>query len=93
MLTTELAGGPVHLSALPVEGVAGEIVLVHDLSFLGRREATTRNILLVAFFVLALGGPAVTFLAARFAWRGWTADLRRALHGGEARGRVSAAGP
>jgi hypothetical protein len=62
MLTTELAGGPVHLSALPVEGVAGEIVLVHDLGFLGRRAATTRGILLIAFFLLALGASAVTFL-------------------------------
>jgi trehalose 6-phosphate synthase len=64
--------------------VAGEIVLVHDLGFLGRRAATTRGILLIAFFLLALGASAVTFLAARFAWRDWITDLRRAL-AGEAR--------
>ena len=34
----------------------GFVVLVHDLSFVERREATTRRFLLLAFGVLALGG-------------------------------------
>ncbi len=37
-----------------MESPLGTVVLVHDLSFLGRREAATRNFLLVAFFVLAI---------------------------------------
>jgi len=63
----------------------GTVVLVHDLSFIGRREATTRNFLLVSFFVLAFGAAIVTLLAARFAWRGWTTELRRALEGNPTR--------
>lgn len=59
----------------------GTIVLVHDLSFLSRREATMRNLLLVVFFVLALGAAVVTLVAARLSWRGWTRELRRALAG------------
>jgi trehalose 6-phosphate synthase len=81
MTTTELPGGTVHVSALPVEGVEGWVVLVHDLTFLGRRAATTRNILLAAFFLLALGAAGVTLLAARLAWRDWTRELRAALEG------------
>lgn len=83
-MTPELPSGRVNLSATPVSGDGGPlgvVLLVHDLSYLGRREATTRLLLLMAFFVLSLGGAAVTLVAARLAWRGWTLALRRALKG------------
>jgi trehalose 6-phosphate synthase len=83
-MTPELPRGRVHLNVTLVEGeqqVLGAVILVHDLSFLGRREATTRKILLVAFFVLAFGAAIVTLVAARLAWKGWTLELRRALTG------------
>lgn len=38
----------------------GYVVLVHDLSFLARREAPTRQFLLLAFVMLAVGASAVT---------------------------------
>jgi trehalose 6-phosphate synthase len=82
--TEELAAGRVHVSARRLageQGPLGTVVLVHDLSYLDRRETTTRNFLLAAFFVLALGAALVTLLAARFAWRGWTRELRQALAG------------
>ncbi len=84
----ELPSGGVRVTATQLqrgEETIGTVVLVHDLSYLGRREATTRNFLLVAFFVLALGAAIVTLLAARFAWRGWTTELRRALAGNPTR--------
>ncbi|MBS1123593.1 MAG: Alpha,alpha-trehalose-phosphate synthase (UDP-forming) [Deltaproteobacteria bacterium] len=83
-MTTDLASGAVRVSAIRLvrdQQAIGTIVLVHDLSFLDRREATTRKFLLVAFFVLALGAAIVTLIAARFAWRGWTSELRQALAG------------
>jgi trehalose 6-phosphate synthase len=83
-MTTELPSGRVHLSVTlldPQRASLGAVALVHDLSYLGRREATTRNLLLIAFFVLSLGASAVTFIAARLAWRDWTRELRRALKG------------
>ena len=76
--------GPVHLSATRLdEGVStlGMVVLAHDLSYMEQRERTTRNLLVVAFVVLSLGASVVTILAARFAWRGWTLELQRALTG------------
>ncbi|MFT3708443.1 MAG: trehalose-6-phosphate synthase [Archangium sp.] len=72
--------GTLHLGARQI-GSHGFVVLVHDLSFLGRREATTRQMLVVAFFLLALAASVITIFAARFAWRDWTYELRRALTG------------
>jgi trehalose 6-phosphate synthase len=75
---------PVHVSATRLDDSAstlGVIVLAHDLSYMEQREATTRNLLVIAFVVLSLGASVVTILAARFAWRGWTLELQRALTG------------
>ena len=83
-MTPELPSGPVHLSATLFSDGAeplGTIVLVQDLSYVGRREATTRNLWLVAVCVLSLGASVVTLLAARVFWRGWTLELQRALTG------------
>lgn len=82
--TEGLPTGRVYVSVHRVDGPdapLGAIVLVQDLSFLGRREATTRRLVLGAFAILALGAALVTLLAARFAWKTWTLDLRRALTG------------
>jgi trehalose 6-phosphate synthase len=84
--TTELATGRVHISAIRLQGDAGAlgtVVLVQDFSYLGRRDATARDLLFVAFFILSLGACFATLLAARFARKGWTRDLRRALGGQE----------
>ncbi len=78
-MTSDLPSGPVHLSVTAAEDGRGSVILVHDLSFLARRETTTRKFLFYGVFVLALGASVVTFLAQRFAWQGWTSGLRRAL--------------
>jgi trehalose 6-phosphate synthase len=80
--TSELPSGRVQLSATRLsEDTGGVVLLVHDLSFMSRREATTRNFVLGAFFVLSLAAAVITLIAARLAWKGWTLDLRRALSG------------
>ena len=88
-MTPELPSGRVHLNVTTVHNSAdqpvGAVVLVHDLRYLGEREATTRNFLLAAFFVLACGAALITVIAARFAWIDWTEGLRKALSG-EAKG-------
>ena len=83
-MSPELPSGRLHLSVTLFEQgseAKGAIVLVHDLSYVGRRELTTRNILLATFFIMALGAAAVTLIALRFAWKDWTRELRRALSG------------
>jgi trehalose 6-phosphate synthase len=81
-MTAELAAGRVQLSAVRVKSASGGVVLlVHDLSFMSRRQTTARNLVLGAFFVLSLAASVISLLAARLAWRGWTLELRRALAG------------
>jgi trehalose 6-phosphate synthase len=80
-----LPGGPVHLSALPIadkEGDLGHVVLVHDLSFVERREARTRAFLLAAFGVLAVLASIVTLVISRMSWRDWSEELRGFLRAG-----------
>lgn len=80
-----LPGGKVHVSAIPVfdgDRPLGFVVLVHDLSFVGRREEKTRNFLLLAFGFLAAAASAVTVIAARLSWRGWSRELRSFLRSG-----------
>jgi trehalose-6-phosphate synthase len=83
--TAALPGGKVHLSAIPVgddKGTLGFVVLVHDMSFVGRREETLRQFLLMAFAVLALSASIVTAVAARLSWRSWSNEIRSLLKGG-----------
>ena len=84
----ELPGGNVHVSAIPVLDAGralGHVVLVHDLSFVERREAQTQRFLLIAFGLLALAASAITVVAARLSWRGWSNELRRILRTGARR--------
>ncbi len=87
-LTTELPGGRVHISAVPiVDGGAplGFVVLVHDLAFVDRREAKVQQFILVAFLVLAAGTSLITIVAVRLMRRGWTTEIRQFLKGGAQR--------
>ncbi len=84
----ELPGGMVHLSAIPVQSageVLGFVTLVHDLSFIERREAKMRGFLVLAFAILAAAASVLTMIAARLSWRGFSQELRRLLQGGSER--------
>jgi trehalose 6-phosphate synthase len=77
-------GGNVHATAIPIidgDRPLGFVVLIHDMSFVGRREATTRKFLLIAFAFLAIAASIVTVVAARVSWRSWAEELRRLLKG------------
>ena len=79
-----LPGGQVHVTAVPLleaDQAVGFVVLVHDLSFVERREATTRRFLVLAFGFLAVAAAIITLVAARLSWRGWSNELRRLIRG------------
>ncbi len=83
-----LPGGNVFVSAFPMFEAArpvGFVVLVHDLSFIERREASTRRFLFLVFGFLAAAASVVTIIAARVSWRGWSQELRSFLKGGPQR--------
>ncbi len=81
----ELAGGRVHVNVIPLvddDSVAGFAVLLHDLSFVDRRESLARKLILGVMAVLAAAMLLITFAAARFSFRRWTYEMRRILRGG-----------
>jgi trehalose 6-phosphate synthase len=81
----ELAGGRVHVNVIPLVGessVAGFAVLLHDLSFVDRRESLARRLLIAVMAVLGAAMLLITFAAARFSFRRWTHEMRRILRGG-----------
>ena len=85
---SSVPGGPVHVSAIPLldgQQTLGFVILVQDLSYVERREAKTQQFLLLAFGFLAVAASAVTIVAARLSWRGWSNELRRLLRGGAQR--------
>ncbi|MGH7673778.1 MAG: alpha,alpha-trehalose-phosphate synthase (UDP-forming), partial [Gemmatimonadales bacterium] len=86
--TTNLPGGPVHISVVPIvhNGTAlGYVVLVHDMAFVDRREAKLQGFILLAFLVLAAGTALITIVAVRLMRRGWTTEIRQFLRGGTQR--------
>jgi trehalose 6-phosphate synthase len=80
----DLPGGKASLTAFPMadgERALGFVVLVHDLSFVERREEVLRRFLLAAFGVLAACAAIVTVAAARLSWRNWRNDILRFVRG------------
>ncbi|MGH7270191.1 MAG: alpha,alpha-trehalose-phosphate synthase (UDP-forming), partial [Polyangiaceae bacterium] len=80
----DLTSGSLQVGVSPLrvgERTLGVVALVPDLGDLAPREAAARNMILLAFLILAAASSIVTLLAARIAWRGWTVELRRALSG------------
>jgi trehalose 6-phosphate synthase len=80
-----LPTGRVHVGVLPIastEQQLGFVVLLHDLSYIERREAQARTFLLVAFGVLAVMAFGVPMFVAKWARYGWSNELRSLLRGG-----------
>jgi len=80
----ELPGGDVQVSAVPMargDQSMGFLVLVHDLSFIERREAKTRKFVILGFGILAVAASLITVVAARLSRRGFRIELRRFILG------------
>jgi len=59
----------------------GELVLVHDLSFVARRSAETRKYIFYLFVGLGFTIALITVIIAQLSWRGWVHGLRAVLRG------------
>jgi trehalose 6-phosphate synthase len=81
-LFEEPGGGLVHAALVPIMdegGPVAQLVVVHDLSFVARREEAMRRFTLGLFALVAVLGSISTALVRRASWRSWTEEVRRLL--------------
>lgn len=79
-----IEGGPVHVTMHPVTaeaGPVGQLVLLHDLSFIERRSQDTRQYLIILIASLGAVIALVTVIVAQLSWRGWVSGARALLRG------------
>jgi trehalose 6-phosphate synthase len=79
-----IEGGPVHVSYHPIvgeAGPAGDLVLMHDLSFIERRSQDTRKYLIILIATLGGAIALVTVIVAQLSWRGWVSGAQALLRG------------
>jgi alpha,alpha-trehalose-phosphate synthase [UDP-forming] len=79
-----IESGPVHVSLHPMiseAGPVGQLVLMHDLSFIERRSQDTRRYLVILIAGLGVVIAMVTLIVAQLSWRGWMAGARALLRG------------
>jgi trehalose 6-phosphate synthase len=79
-----IEGGPVHVSVHPLNaeaGPVGQLVLMHDLSFIERRSQDTRRYLVILIAGLGAAIALVTVIVAQLSWRGWVSGARALLRG------------
>ncbi|MBI1966308.1 MAG: trehalose-6-phosphate synthase [Betaproteobacteria bacterium] len=76
--------GPLHVSAHPValEGeTLGELVIVHDMSFVQRRSEDTKKYVFYLFTMIAAVVALITVVIAEISWRGWVAGIKALISG------------
>lgn len=79
-----IEGGPVHVSFHPISGEigpVGNLVLMHDLSFIERRSLDTRRYLIAMIGGLGAAIALMTVIVAQLSWRGWVSGARALLRG------------
>jgi trehalose 6-phosphate synthase len=79
-----IEGGPVHVGVHPVQaeaGPVGELVMLHDLSFIERRSQDTRQYLTILIAGLGAAIALATVIIAQLSWRGWVSGARALLRG------------
>ncbi|MBF9232713.1 alpha,alpha-trehalose-phosphate synthase (UDP-forming) [Microvirga alba] len=74
-------GGNTLISAFPlnVNGRAGHLVVLHDMSFVERRGTQARSSILLALAGVALGAAALVATIALLIMRRWVASIRQAM--------------
>jgi len=76
--------GPLLISvrALGVDGApGGDLVLIHDMSFVTRRSEETRRYVFALFVGLGVIVSLLTVVIAQLSWRGWEQGMRALLRG------------
>lgn len=80
----KLPSGPLHLAFHPIEESGrrfGQLVLVHDMSFLKKRSSDTKSYIFYLFAGIAAVISLITVFIAQMSWRGWIKGMRAILKG------------
>ncbi len=78
------AQGPLHVAVRPLVNEAssgGNLILVHDMSFVTRRSEQTKRYVFYFFTAMAAAISLITVVIAQLSWRGWMAGMQSLLRG------------
>jgi len=76
--------GPLHVAVRPLvneAGNGGNLILVHDMSFVTRRSEQTKRYVFYFFTAMAAVISLITVVIAQLSWRGWMAGMQSLLRG------------
>jgi trehalose 6-phosphate synthase len=79
-----LSDGPLHASFNPIvndSALLGDLVIVHDMSFVERRSADTKKYVYWLFIAIGAVVALITVVIAEISWRGWVAGIKALLTG------------
>jgi alpha,alpha-trehalose-phosphate synthase [UDP-forming] len=79
-----LSDGPLHASFNPIVSDStflGDLVIVHDMSFVERRSADTKKYVYWLFIAIGAVVALITVVIAEISWRGWVAGIKALLTG------------
>jgi trehalose 6-phosphate synthase len=79
-----LSDGPLHASFNPIvndSSLLGDLVIVHDMSFVERRSADTKKYVYWLFIAIGAVVALITVVIAEISWRGWVAGIKALLTG------------
>lgn len=80
----QLNGGAVQVGWHPVRNASGpiaDLVVLHDLSFIDRLSADTKQYFLLLISALGITIAFITMIVAHMSWRGWVSGARALLRG------------
>lgn len=79
-----IAGGPVMLASIPFVSKEnpGYVLVAHDMSFLAKRSAQTRQYALYFTLIVSVIAALITILIAKLTMSGWMASLVKSLQTG-----------
>jgi len=78
------ARGALHVAVSPIEAEGqrlGELVIVHDMSFIALRSADTKKYIVYLFAAMGAVIALVTVVIAELSWRGWMAGIKALIRG------------
>jgi trehalose 6-phosphate synthase len=77
-------GGALHVASSPIVADGrhlGELLIVHDMSFIERRSADTKKYIVYLFAAIGAVIALITVVIAELSWRGWMAGIKALIRG------------